>query len=369
MPIPYFIDINVNISAVEKSINFIQKETCIQFKKYHAMISEVVGIRFWYGPDCSSNVGKKFRKKWQNISLGKGCDHSGQIQHEILHTLGFYHEHSRIDRDKYLKIYFQNIIPSRKQSFDIVSKKDSNTFGVPYDYGSVMHYGLYYFTKNRGKTMKPFDSLYDMTPGPKSKMSFADIKMLNIYYCKNICRKKIICFHYGYQNPNNCGICKCIEGYSGPQCKIITPPSYGCIQSQFMAKNTPTKFEFHGAYSCTFHFLAYHNRRILIEIISTALYPNHGSFCLSENSLEIKFWKDKTVTGALFCMYNSNITIISHSSSVIIHYRSNNPQNRVILMYKSVKKSFDPTYKNPFFLFNFFKKQRNQNVQSRRLSI
>ncbi|CEF61716.1 Astacin-like metalloendopeptidase, partial [Strongyloides ratti] len=111
------------------------------------------------------NVGKKFRKKWQNISLGKGCDHSGQNRHEKLHTIGFYHEHSNIDRDKYLKIFYQNIIPSRKQSFDIVSKKDSNTFGVPYDYGSVMHYGLYYFTKNRGKTMKPFVSLYNMAPG------------------------------------------------------------------------------------------------------------------------------------------------------------------------------------------------------------
>ncbi|CEF70625.1 Astacin-like metalloendopeptidase [Strongyloides ratti] len=116
------------------------------------MVSDVIGIRFWYEPDCRR----------------KGYDHSGQIQHEILHTIGFYHEHSRINRDKNLKIYYQNIISSRKQSFDIVSKKDSNTFGVPYDYGSVMHFELYYFTNNREKPMKAFDTLYDMTPGPKS---------------------------------------------------------------------------------------------------------------------------------------------------------------------------------------------------------
>ncbi|CEF60257.3 Astacin-like metalloendopeptidase [Strongyloides ratti] len=80
------------------------------------MVLKVVRIRFWYEPDCSSN----------------------------------------------------KIISSRKQSYEFISKNYSNTFGVPYDYGSVMHYSLYYFTNNREKTMKPFDTLYDMTPGPKS---------------------------------------------------------------------------------------------------------------------------------------------------------------------------------------------------------
>ncbi|CEF70627.1 Astacin-like metalloendopeptidase [Strongyloides ratti] len=79
------------------------------------MVSKVTGIRFWNRLD----------------SKRKGCDHSGQIQHEILHTIGFYHKHSRIDRDKNLKIYYQSIIPYRKQSFDLVLKNYSNTFGVP----------------------------------------------------------------------------------------------------------------------------------------------------------------------------------------------------------------------------------------------
>jgi len=52
----------------------------------------------------------------QSVNLVDKCILSGLpgiVMHELLHVLGFYHEHQRPDRDKYVSINLDNIDPSK----------------------------------------------------------------------------------------------------------------------------------------------------------------------------------------------------------------------------------------------------------------
>ena len=51
------------------------------------------------------------------ISIGKGCGEKGTVIHEIGHAVGFWHEQSRRDRDKYVKILVNNILPGQEEQF------------------------------------------------------------------------------------------------------------------------------------------------------------------------------------------------------------------------------------------------------------
>lgn len=57
---------------------------------------------------CCSFVGRKGNGR-QGISIGKNCDKFGIVVHEIGHVVGFWHEHTRPDREQYVTIILDNI--------------------------------------------------------------------------------------------------------------------------------------------------------------------------------------------------------------------------------------------------------------------
>ena len=59
---------------------------------------------------CYSRIGREPEGGEQEISIGFGCVRVGTVVHEIMHSLGFFHEHTRPDRDKFIHIEWTNIL-------------------------------------------------------------------------------------------------------------------------------------------------------------------------------------------------------------------------------------------------------------------
>ncbi|KAJ1182622.1 hypothetical protein NDU88_007808 [Pleurodeles waltl] len=134
--VPFVLDpefSNSNKALIRAALQEFNTLTCVKFTD-RTMEADYLSISS--GNGCWSYIGKTGGAQY--LSLDKTqCMSKGIIQHEIEHSLGFYHEHTRSDRDQYVDILWNNIAKDDWGSFE---KKDSNTLGLPYDYKSVMHY-------------------------------------------------------------------------------------------------------------------------------------------------------------------------------------------------------------------------------------
>uniref|UniRef100_A0A3B4CC29 Metalloendopeptidase n=1 Tax=Pygocentrus nattereri TaxID=42514 RepID=A0A3B4CC29_PYGNA len=115
----------------------------------------------------------------QVVSLSRnGCVYHGIAQHELNHALGFYQEHTRSDRDYYVRINWANISPTLQYNFN---KENTNNLNTPYDYSSVMHYGKTAFSMNGQDTITPIPDP-SVPIGQRVDLSAIDIKRINILY-------------------------------------------------------------------------------------------------------------------------------------------------------------------------------------------
>uniref|UniRef100_A0A0K0EJK0 Metalloendopeptidase n=1 Tax=Strongyloides stercoralis TaxID=6248 RepID=A0A0K0EJK0_STRER len=341
LTIPYFTDVYVNHRLIDLALQMMQKETCIKFVKYSRMDPNITGLRYFYGHDCSSPIGKPKSRVWLDISIGHRCDTIKVIQHETMHALGFFHVHARYDRDKYLYVLKQNVNPAFYSEIKKVNRSNSRTFDVPFDFGSVMLYTADTYTTNGEKTMVPLDINFIRIQGYAQKLSFADAKIINLYYCQNVCRKKIRCMNGGYQDPNNCNNCKCVKGYGGRWCQFLTLFTIECGEPVIIVNSKIALFQVSGSKNCIYHVFSSRKQRVAMYLVKSGFFPNNLHSCDKKNSLEIKYWNDKVPTGAYFCHVTKNVLVVTEKNHGIIYFRSFNPVNQVFILLKAIPKYYD----------------------------
>ena len=114
------------IQTIRGVLNRIEQNTCLRFQRHHSdspMLDFIAFERSKAGDvqGCYTLVGKcispignlcvRERKGGYKsvIVMDPGCSDEAMTFHLLLHKLGLWHEHSRFDRNKYIKILTENI--------------------------------------------------------------------------------------------------------------------------------------------------------------------------------------------------------------------------------------------------------------------
>ncbi|CAG5867410.1 unnamed protein product [Menidia menidia] len=146
--IPYVISGNFSGSQraiFRQAMRHWEKYTCVTFIERTTEESYIV---FTYRPcGCCSYVGRRGGGP-QAISIGKNCDKFGIVVHELGHVIGFWHEHTRPDRDEHVSIVRDNIQPGQEYNFLKMEPGEVDSLGEVYDFGSIMHYARNTFSRS-----------------------------------------------------------------------------------------------------------------------------------------------------------------------------------------------------------------------------
>ncbi|VDM77765.1 unnamed protein product [Strongylus vulgaris] len=87
----------------------------------------------------------------QVLSLAVDCIADYIIWHEVMHAIGFEHEHQRPDRDNFIRVEYSNVQIGQLVNFEKLAAYEVDYNDV-YDYKSIMHYDSFAFGRRDSKT-------------------------------------------------------------------------------------------------------------------------------------------------------------------------------------------------------------------------
>uniref|UniRef100_A0A8C0Y441 Metalloendopeptidase n=1 Tax=Cyprinus carpio carpio TaxID=630221 RepID=A0A8C0Y441_CYPCA len=260
-----------------------EKHTCVTFIERTTEESYIV---FTYRPcGCCSYVGRRGGGP-QAISIGKNCDKFGIVVHELGHVIGFWHEHTRPDRDDHVSIIRDNIQPGQEYNFLKMEPGEVDSLGEVYDFDSIMHYARNTFS--RGIFLDTILPRYDVNGvrppiGQRTRLSKGDIAQARKLY-------------------------KC------PRCGDSLQESSG----NFSSPGFPNGYS---AYMhCIWRISVTPGEKIILNFTSMDLYRSH--LCWYDH-VEIRdgFWRKAPLKGR-FCGDKLPEPIISTDSRLWIEFRS-----------------------------------------------
>ncbi|XP_030767675.1 tolloid-like protein 2 [Sitophilus oryzae] len=291
--IPYEIDGNfsgLHKALFKQAMKHWENFTCVKFVERNRDEHQNYIIFTERPCGCCSFVGKR-GNGGQAISIGKNCDKFGIVVHELGHVVGFWHEHTRPDRDNHVNIIRENIMSGQEYNFNKLNEEEVNSLGLTYDYDSIMHYARNTFSKGTYlDTIQPVDMPGKKRPeiGQRVRLSEGDIAQTNLLY-------------------------KC------PKCGR----TYQLNSATFAAPSFNTDKIPEDGIKCEWRITATHGEKIVLNI--TELDIEKSPDC-KEDYLEIRdgYWHKSTILG-VFCGTGQIPSITSTGSRMLVTYVTRKP--------------------------------------------
>lgn len=172
-----------NQARLHEAMKHWEMKTKIRFQR--AKSTQGAYVRFIYvsGADCSADVG--YRGKKQRIKVSNSCT-TGNIIHEIGHTLGLGHEQMREDQETYVTVIKSNILRDDWKNFE--SKPYAYIDVGTYCYESIMHYGRYQYAIDPSKpTLVPKKA--GARIGQRNGLMDCDTQVIDAFYANEFAKR------------------------------------------------------------------------------------------------------------------------------------------------------------------------------------
>ncbi|XP_053687223.1 tolloid-like protein 1 [Sabethes cyaneus] len=296
--IPYEIDGNfsgLHKALFKQAMRHWENYTCIKFVERNPIEHPNYIVFTERQCGCCSFVGKRGNGP-QAISIGKNCDKFGIVVHELGHVVGFWHEHTRPDRENHVVIEKNNIMVGQEYNFNKLTEDEVNSLGLPYDYDSIMHYARNTFSKGTYlDTIFPIEMPTRKRPeiGQRLRLSEGDIAQANLLYK---------CAKCGRTFQEN------LASFTSPSYYSNTPPA------------DPER--------CEWRITATHGERIVLNITDLDIYKSNN--CRSDY-LEIRdgYWHKSPILGKFCGSGKVNDLIKSTGSRMLLTYTTTYRQSNM----------------------------------------
>uniref|UniRef100_A0A0K0FTU6 Metalloendopeptidase n=1 Tax=Strongyloides venezuelensis TaxID=75913 RepID=A0A0K0FTU6_STRVS len=334
----YSVDSSLRIDKIVLGLAMITKRTCLTFvritKQSERHKAQLLYVRSLMYLTFLGKHGKNPHK----IYVPRVLTNPSKVARETLRALGLDYEHNRPDRNNYLDVTFRNIPTSLLLLFYKDSYPFVDTFGLNYDYRSIMHFEIGESCKKKKICMrtKERNTLVESVLGKSNELTFNDAKLTNLQYCLSwLIVKRRKCLHYGYPiplsvSPNNC---VCLPYFTGKLCE--TPKKnydYCRTQNVFYALRRKLKAILISKNNCYYYIRADNGKRIKFEI-KYLRYRLWNRLCNNFEHVEVRS-KDISVSGTMICPKFLPYRFISTSNMVIIHTKNLKKSFKLKLSYK-----------------------------------